>query len=66
MAAIHRIAYTVAERTNKGRSASKSWWVKIGASFLNKDGSETIYLDALPLNGKIVLQQPTEKPEAAK
>ena len=66
MATIHRVAYTVGERPGKGRQKAKAWWLKIGVTFLNKDDSETIFLDALPVNGKIILRQPIEKPEATK
>jgi len=31
----------------------KTFWVKIGAAFPNRDGTFTIFLDALPLNGKL-------------
>ena len=31
----------------------KSVWRKVGAAFENKDGSLTLFLDALPLNGKL-------------
>jgi hypothetical protein len=33
-------------------------WVTIGASFLNKDGSASVLLDALPVNGKLQLRTP--------
>jgi hypothetical protein len=32
--------------------------VKIGASFLNKGGSESVLLNALPVNGKLQLRTP--------
>ncbi|PIR24923.1 MAG: hypothetical protein COV43_07765 [Deltaproteobacteria bacterium CG11_big_fil_rev_8_21_14_0_20_42_23] len=31
----------------------KSRWKSIGVAFVNKDGSLNIFLDALPLNGKL-------------
>lgn len=31
----------------------KSRWVRIGAAFVNRDGSINAFLDALPLDGKI-------------
>ena len=33
-------------------------WVTTGASFLNKDGSASVLLDALPVNGKLQLRTP--------
>ena len=46
-------------------SDEKDHWARIGRSFLNKDGSETILLDAAPLSGKMILrdkkvQEPAE------
>ena len=31
----------------------RSRWVKVGAAFVNRDGSINAYLDALPLDGKL-------------
>jgi len=52
---IHRVAWTVMESTKEGAD-SREFWTKIGRSFLNKDGSETVLLDALPVNGKLILR----------
>jgi hypothetical protein len=35
----------------------KSVWRKIGTAFENKDGSLTIFLDALPVNGKLHIRE---------
>ena len=43
---------------------AKSFWTRIGAAFENKDKSLSVVLDALPVNGKIVLQVPKEKPDS--
>lgn len=32
-------------------------WRKIGAAFENRDGSLTILLDAVPLNGKLLVRE---------
>jgi len=39
----------------------KSYWLKIGAAFENKDGSYTVKLDALPLNGQLQIREPREQ-----
>jgi hypothetical protein len=54
------IAYSVTQT-----SETKSRWSDIGVAFTNRDGSINVLLNALPLDGKIVLQQPKvkEKPE---
>jgi hypothetical protein len=58
---IHRIAYAVTD----GEKSNRSRWTQIGVSFLNRDGSETILLDALPTHARIVLQPPKrESPQA--
>ncbi len=51
MGQIHRIAWAV----TKG-SDEKDHWARIGRSFLNSDGSETVLLDAAPLSGKLILR----------
>ena len=67
MSDIHRVAWTVTS-SGEGEKA-RDFWTKIGRSFMNKDGSETVLLDAVPVNGKIILRdkkaaEPAE-PEAA-
>ena len=36
----------------------KTRWVKVGIGFVNKDNSINIYLDALPVNGKLNVRDP--------
>lgn len=54
---IHRVAYAVEDVEGKDDSR----WTRIGVSFENKDGSETILLAALPISGKLILQKPKEE-----
>ena len=42
--------FTIVERNGK------NYWVRIGTAFTNKDGSETVYLDALPVNGRMQIR----------
>jgi hypothetical protein len=56
------VAYTIVEREN----ADKAFWVRVGASFANRDGSINIYLDALPVNGRLQLREPDPGPEQKK
>jgi hypothetical protein len=37
-------------------TGKKGFWVEIGAAWTNKDGSLSVKLDALPVNGEIVIQ----------
>jgi hypothetical protein len=51
MANLHREVYTIVVGTGDGK---KDRWVKIGASLLTKDGSDSVLLlGALPVNGKL-------------
>lgn len=47
-----KIAYTIVERGKDGRQ----FWVRVGAAFVNKDGSLNIHLDAMPVNGKLQIR----------
>jgi hypothetical protein len=55
-------AYTVVKREGQD-----DFWLNIGAAFMHQDGEGfNIVLQALPLNGKIVLRPPkaqTEEPQ---
>lgn len=35
-----------------------SFWVRAGSAFVNKDGSLTVLLDVLPLDGKLHVREP--------
>lgn len=41
--------YTIVDK----EGFEKSFWVKVGAMFPNRDGTFNIYLDALPINGRL-------------
>jgi len=47
------VAFTV---TKRGESES---WQRIGVAFVNKDKSLTIVLNALPLDGRIIIRKPS-------
>lgn len=48
-----KVVYTIVER-----QPGKSFWVRLGAAFANRDGSWNIQLDAVPTNGKLQLRDP--------
>ena len=54
-----KVVYTVIER------AQKSFWIRIGAAFTNKDGSLTVKLDALPVNGMLQVRDPQPRDGAS-
>lgn len=55
-----RHVFTVVDR------GGKSYWIRIGAAFGNYDGSETVLLDALPINGKMQIRVPVSREQALK
>jgi len=44
-------AFNIVER------GEKSFWNRIGTAFRNHDGSYNIYLDALPIGGKVQIRE---------
>jgi hypothetical protein len=53
----HR-AYTVIKREGQD-----DFWLAIGAAFMHQDGDGfNVVLQALPIDGKIVLRQPKDEP----
>ena len=56
--------YTIVDK----EGFERSFWVKIGAAFPNRDGSINVYLDAFPVNGRLQLRakdMPDPKTEAS-
>jgi hypothetical protein len=46
----------------KEREGKKSVFIRIGTAFVNKDDSLNVYLDALPIDGKLHIREDKEKP----
>lgn len=52
------IAYSVRD------AGEESYWDRVGAAFAHKKGGGyDVVLDSMPLNGRITLRVPSEKPE---
>ena len=49
--------YTIVEK----EGWEKDFWIRIGTAFENRDGSQTILLDALPVNGKLHVRDRKKK-----
>jgi hypothetical protein len=49
--------YTIVEKEGQ----EKSFWVRIGTCFQNRDGSFNVYLDALPVNGRLHIREAKKK-----
>lgn len=41
--------------------ANKSYWTKVGVAFENRDGSYSLQLSALPVNGRLQMRAPAPK-----
>lgn len=51
-----KVVYTVLDRPS-----GKAIWTRIGAGWINRDGSMTLRLDALPVNGTLQVRDPDER-----
>ncbi len=40
---------------------SKTYWLRIGSAFINRDGSTNVYLDAYPSNGRLQIRELDER-----
>jgi hypothetical protein len=56
-----KTVYTVVER-----GPGKSFWVRVGVGFTNRDGSLNLRLDAIPVNGLLQVREwePERRPES--
>ena len=52
------VAYSIAEKNGK------NFWTKIGVAFKNKDGSLSVKLDCLPINGQIHIREYVPRDDA--
>jgi NADH:ubiquinone oxidoreductase subunit len=54
-----KVVWTVVER-----GPGKSFWTRVGVGFVNRDGSITLRLDAIPISGTLQVrewQEPYER-----
>lgn len=42
----------------RGEREAKSFWTKIGVAFENRDGSYSLNLAAIPVNGRLQMRDP--------
>lgn len=52
-----KIAFAMTERDDK------TYWTKVGSAFVNKDGSINVFLEALPVSGKIQIRDDDRRRE---
>ncbi len=55
-----KAVFTVRQRGE----GQKAFWCRIGSAFTNKDGSLSIVLDALPLDGRLVVREELPRDDA--
>jgi len=48
------------------RGAGKSYWTRVGVGFVNRDGSITLKLDAIPVNGTLQVREWESREELAR
>jgi hypothetical protein len=51
------IAWAIIER----KGSDRPFWNRVGSAFVNRDGSINVYLEALPLQGKVQLREEQPK-----
>ncbi len=56
-----KAVYTVTERAD----GSRSFWTRVGSAWVNRDGSLTLRLDALPVNGVLQVREAEERRDSA-
>lgn len=52
--------FTVRDNPQEG---GKAFWTRIGVAFSNRDGSLSVILDALPVDGKLQIREYVPKPQ---
>jgi hypothetical protein len=57
--------FHITERNSSGGEPAKSVWTKIGVAFVNKDQSLNVFLQTLPIDGKLHIreQRATKSPQ---
>lgn len=54
------IVKTPAERTDRDGRQADPFWARLGTAFQNDNGTISVQLDGLPVNGRLVLFEPDE------
>jgi hypothetical protein len=57
--------FSLKERTDRGGSEKNATvWVKAGSAWVNRDGSMNVYLDVLPLDGRLHVREALDRQDA--
>lgn len=57
--------WMVEEASTDERGKARSFWTKIGVAFENRDGSWSLELSALPVNGRLQMRDPRPREDLA-
>jgi hypothetical protein len=57
----HRIVYALIKRPD-----GRTYWLRAGLAVRNRDGSENVYLDVLPIDGKLQIRADERKEDTDK
>jgi hypothetical protein len=52
-----KMVWTMIERAPSGGGPAKTFWTKVGVGFVNRDGSITLKLDAIPISGTMQVRE---------
>lgn len=55
--------FSIKEKADKSSGDRGAVWVKAGSAWVNRDGSLNVYLDVLPLDGRLHVREALEKRE---
>ena len=53
--------FSIREKSDKGGGDKGAVWVKAGSAWVNRDGSLNVYLDVLPLDGRLHVREALDK-----
>lgn len=56
-----KAVYTILEREGNNRS----YWLRLGTAYINRDDSLTVYLNALPVNNKLHIRELPEQNDSS-
>ena len=58
------LVYHIADRDQDNGEEKNGFWTKVGAAWPHKDGKGfNLFVDMLPLDGRLVLREPLEEKE---
>jgi len=60
-----RTRLNVFSPVESGKEPKRTFWLRVGNAYVNRDGSINVYLDAFPMNGRLQLREPDEKEPTA-